>query len=184
MLRNFEVGGRSNSLKINRQIRSSKIRLIDKDGKQVGVVSLDDGLRRAKTEGLDLVEVVSHANPPVCRIMNYGKYRYDQTKRDKESRKNVHQVKVKEVKFGLNIGEHDLQTKLRHAIDFLEKGHKVKVTVVFRGREMVHRDIGFKLIEKVCEMLGECSAPEGAPKMMGRFLTVMLAPVSKKKKGG
>jgi len=140
-----------------------------------------DALKKAEDEGLDLVEIAPNANPPVCKIIDYGKFRYDQTKREKESKKASHQIKVKEVKVKPNIDEHDLQTKMRHAKDFLEKGNKVKVTCMFRGREMAHKDIGERLIKKIVEDLKEIAVCETPMKMFGRFLTVVLAPHKNKK---
>ncbi|CCB91356.1 translation initiation factor IF-3 [Waddlia chondrophila 2032/99] len=140
-----------------------------------------DALKRAEDEGLDLVEIAPNANPPVCKIIDYGKFRYDQTKREKESKKASHQIKVKEVKVKPNINEHDLQTKMRHAKDFLEKGNKVKVTCMFRGREMAHKSIGERLIQRIVEDLNEVAVCETPMKMFGRFLTVVLAPHKNKK---
>lgn len=168
-------------MKVNREIRASKVRVINQLGEQVGVITLHEAIAMAEEVGLDLVEVVPGSVPPVCKIINYGKFRYDQTKREKESKKTRHQVKVKEVKIKPNIDPHDLETKMRHARDFLSKGNKVKVTCVFRGREMLHADIGEKLVKKVCEDLEEVATPEIPPKMLGRILSVVLAPGGKKK---
>jgi len=136
----------------------------------------------AEEKGLDLVEIVPAASPPVCKIMDYGKYRYDQTKREKESKKASHQVKVKEIKFKPNINENDLQTKLRQTRDFLAKGYKVKVSCMFRGREMIHTEIGERLVQKVIDDLDDVAAVEAPLKLFGRFYTVVLAPSLKKKK--
>lgn len=171
-------------MRVNRQIRVPKVRLIDEEGQQVGVVSLSEALQRAEDAELDLVEVVPTASPPVCKILNYGKYRYDQTKREKESKKAQHQVKVKEVKVKPNINEHDLQTKVRQARDFLAKNNKVKVTCMFRGREMVHPEIGENLVRRICEELSDVGTLETPMKRMGRFLHVVLAPSLRKKKTG
>jgi len=159
-----------------------KVRLIDEDGSQVGVVSTSEALRKAETAGLDLVEVVPTAAPPVCKILNYGKFRYDQTKREKESKKAQHQVKVKEIKVKPNIDDHDLLTKIKNARTFLEKGNKVKVTCTFRGREMAHPEIGEELVKRVVEELSDISTLETPLKRMGRFLHIVLAPGAKKKK--
>jgi len=158
------------------------VRLIDQDGEQVGVIALQEALNRADDAGLDLVEVVSTSVPPVCKIMNYGKFRYDQTKREKENKKAQHQVKVKEVKVKPNIDQHDLDTKMRHAREFIEKGNKVKITCTFRGREMVHTEIGEKIVREIVEGLDDVSAAESPPKMLGRTLGVVLVPSVKKKK--
>lgn len=169
-------------MKINREIRAPRVRLISDTGQQIGVVQLHEALRMAEDVAMDLVEMVSTSTPPVCKIMNYGKFRYDQTKREKESKKAQHQVKVKEVKLKPNIDEHDLDTKLRHARDFLSKGNKVKLTCMFRGREMAHPEFGHKVVQKLCESLEDVAIVEAPAKMFGRLLTVVLAPGTKKKK--
>ncbi|CRX38691.1 Translation initiation factor IF-3 [Estrella lausannensis] len=135
----------------------------------------------AEEVGLDLVEIVPTSTPPVCKIMNFGKFRYDQTKREKENKKAQHQIKVKEVKFKPNIDDHDLETKLRQAKDFLLKGNKVKITLAFRGREMMHPEVGRALMTKVCDELAEISIAEAPPSMMGRILSTVLSPKAKKK---
>ncbi len=171
-------------MKINREIRAPKVRLIDQNGEQVGIVAFHEALSQAEAVGLDLVEVVPGAVPPVCKIMNYGKFRYDQTKKEKENKKAQHQVKIKEIKIKPNIDSNDLATKTRHARKFISEGNKVKLTCVYRGREMVHPEIGERLVEKVCQDLEDVASTESPPKLMGRFLTVVIAPApaSKKKK--
>lgn len=169
-------------MKVNKEIRAPKVRLISKDGEQVGIVLFLDALRRAEEDNLDLVEVVPTASPPVCKIMDYGKYRYDQTKREKESKKSQHQIKVKEVKLKPNIDEHDYMVKMKKAKEFLSKGNKVKVTLMYRGREMAHSEYGVRLVERLCNDLVEVGTVESSPKRMGRFLTVVIAPSSNKKK--
>ena len=156
--------------------------MIDQDGKQAGIMSSRDALALAEREGLDLVEVVPTATPPVCKVINYGKFRYDQTKKEKEGKKAQHQVKVKEIKFKPNIDVHDFNYKVNHAKQFLEKGFKVKVTCMFRGREMAHQDVGKSLFERLVEVLEEVAQPEGPRKMMGRILSMVLAPSIAKKK--
>lgn len=158
------------------------MRLIDPKGEQVGVVTIQEALEKAAEWGLDLVEIAPNAVPPVCKIIDYGKFRYDQTKREKESKKSQHQIKVKEVKIKPNIDDHDLQTKIRHAREFVEKGNKVKVTCMYRGREMAHPEIGQKVVQQFCIELEDIAAPESPMKLFGRFLTVVLAPASPKKK--
>ena len=171
-------------LKVNREIRATRVRVITHTGEQIGVLTLHEALARAEEEGLDLVEISSGSNPPVCKIINYGKFRYDQTKREKESKKAQHQVKVKEIKIKPNIDIHDLETKIRHAREFITKGNKVKVTCMFRGREMAHPEIGDKLLRKVCEDLDDIAMVESPSKLFGRMLIVILAPGGKKKKEG
>ena len=168
-------------MRVNRQIRAPKVRVIDEKGNQAGIITIQDALRQAETAGLDLVEVAPNANPPVCKIIDYGKFRYDQTKREKESKKTQHVIKVKEVKLKPNIDTHDLETKMRKAKDFLEKGNKVKLTCTFRGREMAHTDIGFALVKEVVAGLEEVGTVESPPKLFGRILQLVLAPGGKKK---
>jgi len=169
-------------LKVNREIRAAKVRVINQKGEQVGIISLAEALAMAEEAGLDLVEMSSGSVPPVCKIINFGKFRYDQTKREKESKRSQHQVKVKEIKVKPNIDIHDLETKIRHAREFIAKGNKVKVTCVFRGREMMHTAFGEKVVQKICEDLEDVAMPESPPKMLGRMLGVVLAPGAKKKK--
>jgi translation initiation factor IF-3 len=166
-------------LRINRQIRAFSVRVIGPEGNQLGVVSLDEALRMARDHGLDLVEVVPNAEPPVCKIVDFGKFRYDQTKREKESRKSQIQIKVKEVKLKPNIDEHDFQFKLKHAKEFFEKGHKVKITCVFRPREA---PLAERIVKRMVDALQEVATPESAPKALGRNLTTVLAPNLKGKK--
>lgn len=158
------------------------MRVIDQNGGQLGVLPLMEALHRAEQAGLDLVEVASGAEPPVCKIVDFGKYRYEQTKKEKESKKSQHQVKVKELKIKPNTDQHDLMTKLRHAREFLVKGNKVRFTCVFRGREMLHTEIGYKAVQKMVEELADIASPEAPPKMMGRMLSVVIAPGASKKK--
>lgn len=168
-------------MRINREIRAARVRVIDKDGGQLGVLTLMDALHRAEQAGLDLVEISASADPPVCKIIDYGKYRYQLAKKEKESKKSQHQVKVKEIKVKPNTDEHDLQTKLRHARDFIVKGNKVRITCVFRGREMMHPEFGSRIIDRMCNDLADIATPETYAKMMGRSLSVVLAPGAKKK---
>lgn len=169
-------------MRVNKEIRAPKVRVISQTGEQIGVLSIRDALQKAEEEGVDLVEIVPGANPPVCKIINFGKYRYDQTKREKESKKASQKIVVKEIKFKPNIDEHDLQTKLRQIREFFSKGNKVKITCTFRGREMAHTEIGEKLIQRVCEELQDSATIESPMQMMGRVITVALAPAIKKKK--
>lgn len=169
-------------MKVNREIRAPKVRVISHTGEQVGVISIQEALAMADAEGLDLVEIVPGSNPPVCKIINFGKFRYDQTKREKESKKSQHQVKIKEIKMKPNTDDHDLDTKTRHAREFIDKGNKVKVTCTFRGREMAHPEIGERLVQRFCTSLEDVAMAESPPKMMGRMLIAVLAPGAKKKK--
>lgn len=169
-------------MRINRQIRAPKVRVIDKEGKQVGVVTVQQALVMAEAANLDLVEISPKAEPPVCKIIDYGKYRYQQTKKERESKKTQHQVKVKEVKVKPNTDEHDLNFKMKNAREFLEKGNKVKITCMFRGREMAHPEVGRRVVQKVIDALADIATVEAHPKQMGRSLSCTLAPGVKKTK--
>lgn len=169
-------------MKANREIRAPKVRVIGPDGEQIGVLPLFEAIKRAEELRLDLVEVAPNVVPPVCKIIDYGKFRYDQTKREKENKKAQHQIKVKEVKLKPNIDENDLATKIRQAKEFLVKGNKVKLTCTFRGREMVHPEIGEELVKRFCEDVNDISDIEAPSKRMGRTINVVLAPSTKKKK--
>lgn len=168
-------------MRVNREIRAREVRLIDEKGNQVGVVSKDQALRMAQDASLDLVEVVATSTPPVCKIIDYGKYRYDQTKREKEHKKASHQTKVKEVKLKPNISIHDFDFKLKHARTFLGKGNKVKISCTFRGREMAHTDVGKKVVRKMLDELADLGSAEAPLKMMGRMLSVVVAPSTRSK---
>jgi translation initiation factor IF-3 len=158
------------------------VRVIDKDGEQLGVLPLIEAMSRAEQAGLDLVEIAPNAEPPVCKIVDYGKFRYQLTKKEKESKKSQHQVKVKEIKLKPNTDEHDIQTKLKHAREFLVKGNKVRITCVFRGREMMHPEFGERIIHKMIEDLSDVATPESNAKMLGKALSLVLAPGGTKKK--
>lgn len=167
-------------MRVNREIRAPKVRLIGKDGSQVGVVSIKDAMMHAEQAGLDLVEISPNASPPVCKIIDYGKYRYQITKKERESKKAQHQAKLKEIKVKPNIDEHDLMTKIKRAREFIEKGNKVRVTCMFRGREMAHPELGQKVTERFVQELGDIAQIEAPPRRMGRNLSLVLAPQGKK----
>ncbi len=152
------------------------MRLIDADGSQLGVKTTPEALQIARDRGLDLVEVAPLANPPVCRVLDYSKYRYEKEKQRKEANKHNKGGHVKEVRFGLKIGEHDFDTKVRNIKRFLDGRDKVRVTVVFRGREMEHKDIGHALVARMKETLGDIFIEESGANMMGNRLHLMLAP--------
>lgn len=149
----------------------------------MGIVSKNEALDQAEAAKLDLVEIAPNASPPVCKIIDYGKFRYDQTKREKESKKAQIQTRVKEVKVKPNIDEHDFQTKLRFAKKFIEQGHKVKVTCMLRGREFAHPERAVSVVERLCEAVDDLATPEAPVKRFGRSFTTVLAPGSKKKAG-
>ena len=168
-------------MRINRQIRAYKVRVISSEGKQVGILSVPEALSLAEQEGLDLVEIAPNANPPVCKIVDFGKFKYQQIKKEKESKKAQHQVKVKEIKFKPNIDMHDFLTKEKHARQFLEKGYKVRVTCTFKGREMLHTDLGHKVVQRLIDDLQDVAMPEMPAKLLGRNITTVLAPIGKNK---
>lgn len=155
-------------------IRAAEIRVIADDGEQLGVMTPEDAIARAEEAGLDLVEVAPGSRPPVCRIMDYGRYKYEQKKKANKSK--GHAASLKEVKLRPRTDQHDLDFKLKNARRFLMDGDKVKVTVMYRGREMVHRDIGRKQLDLVVELLGPIAAVENPPRMEGRFLSMILVP--------
>jgi translation initiation factor IF-3 len=157
---------------VNERIRAREIRVIGSDGSQLGVMTPDAALARAQDEGLDLVEVAPNSSPPVCRIMDYGRYRYEQKK--KSGKTKGHATTLKEVKLRPRTDDHDLETKLKAARRFLMEGDKVKVTVMFRGREMVHRSIGQQQLDRVTTMIGNLATVESPPRMEGRFLSMIL----------
>ena len=169
-------------MRINRAIRGEQVRVIAEDGKQLGIMSAKDALHEAEKRGKDLIEISPQANPPVCKIMDYGKFRYHQTKKEKESKKAQHQVKIKEIKLKPNIDVHDFSTKKKHAREFIEKGHKVRVTCMFRGREMLHKELGEKLVSRMCQDLEDIALIEAPIKQMGRIITIVLAPIVMSKK--
>ncbi len=169
-------------MRINREIRADRLRVITESGEQLGVLTLRDALARAEEMGLDLVEIAPTAKPPVAKIIDYGKLRYHQAKKEKESKKAQVQIKVKEIKLKPNIDTHDLQTKLKHARDFLLKGNKVRVSIMFRGREMLHIDLGEKVVQQFCVDLSDISALESPPKMLGRTMSTVIAPTGKRPK--
>jgi len=166
--------------RINARIRVDEVRVIDPEGDQLGIMEIDDALEKAEEFGLDLVEVAPNASPPVCRIMDYGKYKYQQSKRQAEARKKSSRVELKEVKLRPKTDEHDFLTKVRKARAFLENNNKVKFTVMFRGREITHPDIAYDMMERAAEELEEVATVEQSARMEGRNMTMMLAPSSGK----
>jgi translation initiation factor IF-3 len=164
---------------VNDRIRAAQVRLVDQDGTQVGIVSVQDALRRARDQDLDLVEVAPQANPPVCRIMDYGKYKYERDVRQKEARKKQQRVEVKEIKMRPKIDPHDYGTKKGHVVRFLNAGARVKVTIMFRGREMAHTELGRKLLDRLADDLKELATVDAFPKLDGRNMVMVMAPVKK-----
>ena len=162
--------------RINDRIRSTEIRLIGADGDNVGVVSPERGMELADDAGLDLVEISPNASPPVCKIMDFGKFKYEQQKRESEARKKQKTIEVKEVKFRPNTDIHDYEVKMRNVTRFLEGGDKVKVTLRFRGREMAHQNLGRDLLERVADDIQELGKVESMPRMEGRQMVMMIGP--------
>jgi len=163
-------------VRVNERIRVPQVRVIGDDGSQIGVLTVRDALTMAQSKGLDLVEVSPTARPPVCRIMDYGKFKYEQNRRARKAKKKQHQMQLKEIKMRPKIEDHDYNFKVQHARDFLGGRDKVKVTVTFRGREMAHQEIGYKLIQAVLADLADISTVESPPRSEGRTLSAVLMP--------
>ena len=163
-------------LYINEEIREKEVRVIDADGSQLGIMPTRQALQIAAEKGLDLVDIAPQATPNVCRIMDYGKYRYEQAKREKEARKNQKTVDIKEVRMSMNIDTHDFETKKNHAVRFLSEGNKVKVSIRFRGREMGHPELGADIMKRFAETLADVANVEKPAKLEGRNMLMFLAP--------
>ncbi|HLQ97144.1 MAG TPA: translation initiation factor IF-3 [Candidatus Dormibacteraeota bacterium] len=171
----------SKDTNVNEKIRAREVRLIDSNGDQLGVKTRQEALDIARTRELDLVLVAPGAKPPVCRIMDYGKYRYEQQKKEQEARRKQKVIQVKEVRFTPGIGDHDFNTKLRNTRKFIEKGDKVKASVRFRGRAITHKDLGREVLERLAEELEDVAQIESRAKMEGRNMFMMLGPITEKK---
>ncbi|MCI5739077.1 MAG: translation initiation factor IF-3 [Ruminococcus sp.] len=171
------MGISTKEMQINEQIRDREVRVISADGEQLGIMSAKEALKKAEEKNLDLVKIAPNAKPPVCKIMDYGKYRFEQAKREKEARKNQKIVEIKEIRLSLNIDTHDFETKAKHAEKFLKAGNKVKVSIRFRGREMAHPELGKVSMEKFAEACKEFSTVEKPAKLEGRQMLMFLAPV-------
>jgi translation initiation factor IF-3 len=167
---------RGNEPRVNREIVADKIRLIGADGEMVGVTSVAEGLRIAAAASLDLVEIVPNATPPVCKVLDYGKFRFAEQKKLQEQRKKQKVIQLKEIKIRPGIGQHDLEIKVRAIHKFLEEGDKVKLTLRFRGREMAHMELGMAVLNKVREQLGDRIKVEHEPKLEGRQVMMVVAP--------
>ena len=159
---------------MNLRIRVREIRVVGENGEQLGVMQVSDALKKAQEAGLDLVEVAPTATPPVCRIIDYSKYKYDQEKKEKEARKKQKVVHIKEVRMGPKIGEHDYQFKFRNLEDFLKRGDKVKVTMMFRGREMAHIDLGRKVFDRLASEISTIGEIEESPRLEGRIISMTI----------
>lgn len=175
--------GREERVRKNERIRAREVRLIGPQGKQVGVVSRDEALRIAKAAGLDLVEISANAVPPVCRVLDFGKYMYEQSKRQKETKaRAASSSKVKEVKFRVRIEEHDYMTKLRRAEEFLFKGNKLKVSLMFRGRENEHKELGMVVVRRAAQDLNHVGIVDNEPRQSGRHINMMMSPLPSNKR--
>lgn len=159
---------------MNHAIRASNLRVIDEDGSQIGILSKDEAIRLAQDRDLDLVEISPNANPPVAKIVDWGKYNYQRTKQLQKAKKNAKSLEVKQMRFGLKISDHDLGIKLKKTLEFLEQGHKVKLIIFYRGRELAHKDIGFTLANKVIEQLGESIIFDQQPQLAGKQLIFVV----------
>ena len=163
-------------LQINEQIRDKELRVIDSDGTQLGIMPLRKAMEIAEQKNLDLVKIAPQANPPVCKIIDYGKFRFEQAKREKEARKNQRVVEIKEVRLSLNIDTHDFETKKNHALRFISEGNKVKASIRFRGREMGHPELGLEIMRRFADAMSEVANVEKSAKLEGRTMLMFLAP--------
>ena len=179
-------GGRPSAFfsgpRVNGKIRAREVRVIGDESKQLGVLPLSEALILARQQGVDLVEIAPNATPPVCRLVDFGKYRYEQAKRDKDSKKHQHANKVKEVQLSVKIDPHDLEVKRDHAVGFLCEEMKVKVTLRFRGREMAHTELGFQVVKKFLSEVEPWGLPDRDPQLVGRGINVMLSPLPRNKR--
>ena len=166
----------NNETRINDRIRAREVRLVDPDGRQLGIKPLPEALHIARELDLDLVEVAPMANPPVCKILDYGKWRYEAAQRDKESRRKTSNIQIKEMKYRPKIGPGDFDTKTRRVARFLADGHKVKITIMFRGREVAHPELGKAILDRIADDVGSLAKIEAAPKLDGRNMVMVLAP--------
>ena len=163
-------------LQIYEQIRDKELRVIDSDGTQLGIMPLRRAMELAEQKNLDLVKIAPQANPPVCKIIDYGKFRFEQAKREKEARKNQRVVEIKEVRLSLNIDTHDFETKKNHALRFISEGNKVKASIRFRGREMGHPELGLEIMRRFADAMSEVANVEKPAKLEGRTMLMFLAP--------
>lgn len=169
-------------VRVNGKIRAREVRVIGQDNQQLGILPLGEALNLARSQGVDLVEIAPTANPPVCRLVDYGKYRYEQAKKEKEVKKHQHANKVKEIQLSPSIDPHDFGVKLSHAIEFLCEEMKVKVTLKFRGREMAHKEFGFQQVQKFLKEVTPYGHPDAPPKLIGKGINVMLSPLPRNKR--
>lgn len=169
-------------VRINGKIRAREVRVIGVDGNQLGVLTLGDALTQARANSVDLVEIAPNATPPVCRLVDFGKFRYEQAKKDRESKKHQHANKVKEIQLSPKIDPHDLGVKISHAVGFLCDDMKVKIALKFRGREMAHTEVGFEVITRAIKEIAAYGHPDFTPKLVGRAINVMISPLPRNKR--
>jgi len=169
-------------VRVNGKIRAREVRVIGLDGRQLGVLALGEALTLARNNGVDLVEIAPNATPPVCRVVDFGKYRYEQAKREKESKKHQHATRLKEVQLSPKIDPHDLSVKIEHAVGFLCDENKVKVTLKFRGREMAHTEYGFQVVQKFLAQTFPYGRQDFEPKLIGRSINVTITPLPRNKR--
>ena len=179
---NYDSSSHSSYVRVNGKIRAREVRVIGSDGKQVGILSLNDALAMARNIGVDLVEIAPEANPPVCKLIDFGKYRYEQAKKEKEAKKHQHASKMKEIQLSATIDQHDFNVKLQHAIDFLCDEMKVRVVLRFRGREMAHKEIGFSVMNKFISALAPYAKPDNKPTLIGKGIITTLTPLPRNKR--
>ena len=175
-VRSMTIQDTTKRVRVNKQIRISPIRVIAADGAQLGIMEVDVALAQAEEQGLDLVEVAPTARPPVARIMDYGKFKFEQAKMARQAKKKQHIIQLKEVKFRPGISEHDFDTKARHARKFLGEGNKVKVTLMFRGRQIAHPELGRQVLDRVAQTLADVAKVESDPKFEAKLMIMILAP--------
>lgn len=180
MSRNSSFSG--SFVRVNGKIRAREVRVIGVDGTQLGIIPTHEALVMARNKGVDLVEIAPNATPPVCRLVDYGKFRYEQAKKDKESKKHQHANRVKEIQLSPSIDSHDFSVKLTHAIDFLCDEMKIKITLKFRGREMAHQEYGFQVVERFLKDVSPYGHPDAPPKLLGRGINVMVTPLPRNKR--
>lgn len=160
--------------RLNGMIRAPQLRVIDQEGKQLGILTRSEALQAAEEQGLDLVEISPDANPPVAKIIDWGKYNYQRTKQLQKNKRNAKAMELKQMRFGLKISQHDMEVKLRKVTNFLEAGHKVKLTVFYRGRELAHKDLGFALADKIIKGFGDSVVVEQSPQLAGKQLSFTM----------
>ncbi|MBI3948590.1 MAG: translation initiation factor IF-3 [Armatimonadetes bacterium] len=167
---------RDHGLRVNHRIRAREVRLVDDEGEQRGIVSLRQALELAREKGMDLIEVAPHAAPPVCKIMDYGRYKYEQSKKDREAHRKSRATELKTIRLEPQIDDHDLSFKLKNAMKFLGEGDKVKISVMFRGRSITHPEFGKRLMERIVQLTSDVASVERQPAFEGRMMTMILSP--------